>query len=162
MIILISFFSLVAIALLVMFFYSDTFQDSLNCTFTDTKLRPDGKPIDMDHKLVGSKGSMCWRTSSPRFWFRLAFTKYTMQPAMCGTGRNTFSERIPAGINVRERSDFTMMVNITKDGHWSSIYKTTGIWTPIQSTPVTGRHEQIPRGSLPGGFFCYSSSCSRS
>ena len=63
MISLISFFSLVAIALLVMFFYSDTFQDSLNCTFTDTKLRPDGKPIDMDHKLVGSKGSTRWKTT---------------------------------------------------------------------------------------------------
>lgn len=63
MIVLISFFSLVAIALLAMFFYSYTFQDSLNCTFTDTKLRPDGKPIDMDHKLVGSKGSTRWKTT---------------------------------------------------------------------------------------------------
>lgn len=52
MIILYSFFGLVSVVLLILFLYSDFFQDALNCTFTDTKLRPDGKPIDMDHKLV--------------------------------------------------------------------------------------------------------------
>ena len=59
MIILYSFFGLVSVVLLILFLYSDFFQDALNCTFTDTKLRPDGKPIDMDHKLVGSK----WKTT---------------------------------------------------------------------------------------------------
>lgn len=63
MIILYSFFGLVCVLLLVWFLYSDFFQDALNCTFTDTKLRPDGKPIDMDHKLVGSKGSTRWKTT---------------------------------------------------------------------------------------------------
>ena len=59
MIILYSFFGLVSVVLLILFLYSGFFQDALNCTFTDTKLRPDGKPIDMDHKLVGSK----WKTT---------------------------------------------------------------------------------------------------
>lgn len=62
MIIFYSFFGLVSVLLLILFLYSDFFQDALNCTFTDTKLRPDGKPINMEHKLVGSKGSTRWKT----------------------------------------------------------------------------------------------------
>lgn len=63
MIILYAFFGLIAVLMVVVFLCTDTFQDAVHCTFISSKLRPDGKPVRIDRKLVGSKGSTRWKST---------------------------------------------------------------------------------------------------